>query len=501
MDLGRVDKTEGKKKLDALITALVRASDTINFLDVTNDLKAYDAKDYGPQLIFNRLWQTLGLKEIIGTETKKEKTQFAIDEAIFNMVLNRLCAPSSKRHLETWQEDIFNITAYDVHQYYRAMDYLIENKNAIEKRLFYRMRDLFNMSVDVVLFDTTTIVYYGDGDSDEDELLAHGFSKDKRGDLKQVVVGVIMSKEGVPLGHEVFAGNKNDVTCFKEIVDKISNKFEVDKVVLVGDRGMVNQKNINLLDKHGYKYILGYRMRTITKEDRALVLAKANLKIIKKDTLHWKEVKYKEQRLLVCYNPERAEIDRKKRDDIIERIKERIKGGDIKSLVSNKDYKRFLLIEGKRPKLDEAKIAGDAIYDGIYVITSNTQLDSGEIISGYRDLWQVEMAFRQLKSEIQMGPMYHWREKRIRSHIMICFFALVLRSELYRCLQQKYKTVSYPKVLSDIKALKMINIDIKGEKILIRTELKPGAMQSIKALKMRAPARIFHSSATKPNLI
>jgi len=140
------------------------------------------------------------------------------------MVLNRLTAPSSKRQLTLWEQDIEGIESFELHQYYRALDHLIEHKDAIEQGVFARMRDLFLSKVDVVLFDTTTTAYYGDSDQHE-ELLDYGFSKIRRSDLKQIVVGIIMSKQGIPLGHEVFEGNKNDVTCFKEILDKISGKL------------------------------------------------------------------------------------------------------------------------------------------------------------------------------------------------------------------------------------------------------------------------------------
>jgi len=168
------------------------------------------------------------------------------------------------------------------------MDRLVDCQENIEKAFFARMRQSFEQGVDIVLFDTTTLVYYGEG-AETEELLARGFSKAKRSDLKQVVIGVVMSKDGIPLAHEVFAGNKNDVTCFKEIIDKISKKFHVDKVVLVGDRGMISKKNIEHLRSHGYQYILGYRMRTIPKGDRAFVLSKADLKTLRKSNLQWKE--------------------------------------------------------------------------------------------------------------------------------------------------------------------------------------------------------------------
>jgi len=502
LDLGRMDQVEDRKKVDDLIRCLVRATDSIDFLNVNSDLKANDAKEFGTSLIFRRVWDELGLGRIISKQTGNQKADFDISDCVFNMVLNRLSAPSSKRRLESWQENIYGVNSYDIHQYYRALDYLIDSKDGIEKDVFDGMRDLFNISVDVILFDTTTIVYYGEGEDDEEELLRKGFSKAKRSDLKQIVVGVLMSKEGIPLGHEVFAGNNNDVTCFKKIIGKIAEKFNVDKVILVGDRGMISKKNIKILEDANYEYILGFRMRTISKDQRAEVLSKAKLKVIKKDSLHWKEVIHQGQRLIVCYNPERAKLDCQRREDTLERIREKIKEGTtIDAIITNQDYKRFLKIEGKNPTLDEDKIKADALYDGVYVITSNTKMTPGELIESYKDLWQVEQAFRRLKSEIEMGPLYHWKDRRIRAHIMICFFALMLRNELYRRLQAKYKKVSFPLVLQDMKALKVVSLDVRGEQVHLRTEFKPGAMQSIRALGMRAPARVLQSDQNKSLLV
>ena len=497
-DLGRIDLPEGKAKLNEVVKILVNASEDISFLDVMKDLKAHDALEYGPHYIFSKLWKNLGLETIFKSEFRQYETEFDVCKAIYNMTLNRLTAPSSKRALEPWQENMFDISRFDTHQYYRAMDYLIEHKESVEKKLFDRQRDLFNQSVDVVLFDTTTLVYYGKGPEDEhEELLAKGFSKAHRGDLNQVVVGVLVSKEGIPLGHEVFAGNKNDVTCFKEIIDKVSSKFKVSKVVLVGDRGMINDKNLRLLDDKKYEYILGYRMRTIKKTDRAQVLSKANLKKIKKDCLQCCEVEYKGRRLIVFYNPERAETDAKKRRELIEQINEKLKSKDVKSLISNSSFKKFITIDAKAPKLDLQKVKDDAIYDGVFVITSNTKLKPLEVVNGYRDLWQVEMAFRQLKSELKMGPMFHHKDRRIRAHIMICFMALMMRSHLYRQLKKKYKHASYPKVLNDMKSMKVVELDIKNEKILVRTETKKGFMQAVNSLKMKSPPRILSNHSVK----
>ena len=225
------------------------------------------------------------------------------------MILSRLIEPCSKRGMLEFQKDIYDLPPFELHQYYRAMDYLVDNKDTIEKKIFDQMVSLTGTKLDMAFFDTTTIVYFGDGDEDsnESELLAKGFSKDHRGDLKQVVVGVVMSKEGIPLAHEVFAGNKNDVTCFKELIENLILKFNIKKVILVGDRGMISMKNLKLLEDNGLEYILGFRMRTIKKDSRKEILKKFDLKKLRTlNGLQAKEAEYQGKRLIVYYDDDRA---------------------------------------------------------------------------------------------------------------------------------------------------------------------------------------------------
>lgn len=493
VNLGRIDSDEGKEKLESLTEALLKASSKFEIFDAAKNLQGDWSKEFGPALVFKRLWEELGLGKVLTSELKDLKTQFETEQAVFNMVLNRLTEPGSKRQLCLWQDNTYGINSFEEHQYYRAMDHLIEHKDKIELGIFDSMRNLFNQEIDVCLFDTTTLVYYGDSEKHE-KLLQRGFSKVKRGDLKQVVVGIIMSKDGVPLGHEVFSGNTNDVQCFKEIIEKVSEKFKIRKVVLVGDRGMISQKNIDHLESKKFEYILGYRMRTISKEERHKIFSHADLKEVRKN-LQFKELNYKGNRLFICFNPERAELDKNHREDILEKIRKRIRDGSILSVISNKDYKRFLKIEGKKPKLDDVKISQDEIYDGVYVLTSNTELKPEAIIDSYRDLWQVEQAFRQLKSEIEMGPIFHWKDRRIKAHIMICFLALILRNTFYKELKAISKDASYPEVINDLKQLQALGLKIKNKNVILRTELKAGASLAFKAIGMRPPEKILLDEA------
>ena len=246
--LGRVGDKETEKKMTKMAESLINATEKYELFDLLANLKAKNSKEYGPFLVFKRLFQDLGMSSLLSEHLKKINTNFDIVEALFNLILNRLSEPVSKRQMSLWEQNIEGSTEFDLHQYYRAMDYLIEHKDDIEKELFPRQMNLFKQEMDVVLFDTTSLVYYGEGnkESESDTLLDYGFSKARRGDLKQIIVGVLMSKEGVPLAHEVFSGNTNDIRCFSEIIEQLKSKYCVSNIVLVGDRGMISRTSSGL---------------------------------------------------------------------------------------------------------------------------------------------------------------------------------------------------------------------------------------------------------------
>jgi hypothetical protein len=401
LSLGNIRDPQVQKMRDNLIETLASSSEKIEILNLEKDVKASWSKSWGLGLVFERLWKESGVRAIFEFEMKDFEVEFSVERAVFNMVLNRLSEPCSKRALGLWEEDSYNLPHFELHQYYRAMDYLIEKKEPLEQRVFAQMRDLFCQNLDIVFFDTTSLVYFGEEDPEAKKardlkrelkkdkkskqeketikvqapLLARGFSKDHRSDLPQIVVGVLMSKEGIPLAHEVFPGNSNDVSCFKEIITQVSQKYSIGKVILVGDRGMICQKNLDFLHEKKLEYILGYRMRTIPKRDRYLVLSKMDLKRVRED-LSFKEVTYNDQRLVVCYNPERAIFDAEKREDILDRIRKKIKDGTILSVVDNANYKKFLKIQGPTPKIDPEAIERDQAYDGLFPFPSKSLEES-----------------------------------------------------------------------------------------------------------------------------
>jgi transposase len=502
--LGRAGDPATEQKIEKMADSLIQASEKFELFELLDHLKAEHSKEYGPFLVFQRLFKELGLESILREHLRGVETEFDVIEALFNLMLNRLTDPSSKRQMTLWEQDVEGASEFGLHQYYRAMDYLIEHKTEIERGIFSGMRDLFHQSLDVVLFDTTSLVYYGEGAPDRDnkpkdqQLLDYGFSKARRSDLKQIVVGVLMSKDGIPLGHEVFSGNTNDVKCFAEMIGQLKEKYQVSSLVLVGDRGMVSRSNVQEIKDSRLEYILGYRMRTISQQERAEVLKHANLRKLKNHTLQYKEVHHKGDRLIVCYNEERAEVDRLHREREVEKLREKLRGSkSIKQLISNPHHRKYLKINNEKTKasLDEDKVNEDAIYDGVFVLTTNTKLSCIQVVQRYKDLWQIENGFRQLKSELQMGPIYHHKDKRIRAHIMICFMAFCMRVSLYKKLKAHYgkEKFSLTALLKDLKALRAIDLNVQGKKAKIRTELRDGATQIFRAIGMRPPNRILYS--------
>ncbi len=504
VSLGRADDQATQRKMQMMAESLMKATQGFELVSLADDLKADYGKEFGPFLVFKRLFSELGFDNILKSHLGELATDFDVVEALFNMMLNRLTSPGSKRQLNLWEQEVEGVKNFDLHQYYRALDYLIDRKDRVEKDVFFQMRDLFHTELDIVLFDTTSLVYYGDKNDGTDEapedeqLLARGFSKARRSDLKQVIVGVVMSKQGIPLCHEVWSGNTNDVKCFSNVVEDLKKKYGLAKIILVGDRGMISKKNIQALESSGFEYILGYRMRTISATERAKVLSQANLRKLKNSELEYKEVTYQDQRLVVCYNGERAEKDKAHRERDVERLKEKLKSSkSIKQLISNPATRKFIKVDESKTlaTLDEEKIKADELYDGIFVLTTNTKFSCVQVVERYKDLWQIEAAFRSLKSELEVGPIYHFKDRRIRAHIMICFLAFCMRVALYKKLKIYFKkeSFSFTSLIRDLGALQAINLSIKDKPVKIRTELREGATHIFRAIGMRPPNRIMHS--------
>ncbi len=487
-NFGRLD--EADKNLPDIIEKLSKFTKRLKVINLSRDMKSDWVKEYGPVIIFRRLWEKLGLDKYLKKYLKPRKIGFDVEELIYIMVLNRLMEPKSELAVHEWSKSLYGIEPpKDLNQWYRALDFLIEHKEAVEKDLFESQKDLFNQEIDIVLMDTTSLVYFGDGDKAED-ILNYGYSKEKRFDLKQVIVGILMTKEGLPIGHEVYPGNTNDINAFKEMIRIVKTRFNIRRVIIICDRGMISEDNIRRLESDGYEYVVGMRMRQLKEEDAKKILSVKDMASVSKE-LKGKEACFKDRRLIVCFNQEEALKDRKKREEIIARLIIKLKTQGLKSLLIHKEYSKYLKIKADKPQLDEERVRLEELFDGKFVLETNTKLSYKEVILAYKDLWKVEVGFRTLKNELEMGPVYHYTERRIRSHIFISFLALVVKAVFHKALIDVDKSLSLSKVLEGVRKIKATQITIKDEPIVLRTDLEKDAHHAFKAVQLKIPPRIL----------
>jgi len=442
------------------------------------------SKEWGPALVFRRVWEDLKMPDIIERLRSRTAIERDVDEAAFAMVLNRLVEPRSKLGVDRWVARVYRpeFEALELHHYYRALDFLALHKDEIELGLFDRVRSLFDLELDLVFWDSTSTYFEGRGAAG---LTEFGFSKDKRPDRVQVVIGLLMTRDGFPVAHQVFPGNTADVETFRAALRDVRQRFRLGRVILVGDRGMVGRGVLSEIERAGLQYIAGVRLRRLRSADA--VLARAGRYRVVSDNLHVKQVLHEGVRYVVCHNPEQAEHDRKAREEMLGALREKLRKGP-KGLVGNRGYRRYLKVQGQAVTLDEEAIGREARYDGKYVLRTNTELPPAEVAQAYKALWQVEQAFRELKSGLDLRPVFHWTHSRIRGHIMVCFLAFVMETTLRRRLNGDQ--VAYPDVVGALRALQAVKVELDGEAYLARTELPAKAWTAFKATGLCPPKKL-----------
>ena len=485
-NLGRLDELQAGA-LDRLIEHLARFSRRQWILEKARQIEARQARTWGPVLIFRRLWEELGLRATFAWLLDGTAVQTDFEEAAFAMVLNRLMDPMSKLGVSEWIKTVYRPEweRLELNHFYRALDFLAEHKALLEEALYARVWDLFNLKLDLVLWDTTTTYFEGRG---AEGLAEFGFSKDKRPDRVQIMIGVLVSRDGFPIAHEVFPGNTTEVDTFRHAMEKVKRQFHLGRVILVADRGMVSEKLLGEIEEARLEYIVGVRMRKLKAAQEVLSRPGRYRKVAA--NLWVKEAIHQGVRYVVCFNPEEKERDRQTREQAVARLKERLEAGKVKQLIGNSAYRRFLKLDGTRVSIDEQALRQEARYDGKYVLRTNCSLSPEEVAESYKSLWQVERAFRELKSGLDLRPIYHWTEKRIRGHVMVCFLALVLEMALRRKIKELGEEVRYDDLLLDLCQLKAVDLHVDGSHYLARTELTGRAEVAFRAAGVRPPLHV-----------
>lgn len=502
--LGRLDELKAGGDLQALTRSLARFSEkTLMVLSGKSDVDA-DALSIGPSLVFERLWKELHIDLVLKDHLKARKFSFDVERAIFMTVLHRLFASGSDRSCERWRRDYAISGTQDIslHQLYRAMAFLGEEvddqtgslpfsprciKDLVEEDIFSANRELFT-GIDLVFFDTTSIYFEGEGG----EIGAYGFSKDHRPDLKQMVVGVVIDDSGRPVCCELWPGDTTDVTTLVPISKRICNRFGVGEFCVVADRGMISTDTITKLSEMNLPYILGARMRRVKKLSKEILSRPGRYHEIptgEKEPLKVKEVLLGQERYIVCLNPVQARKDEIDREMILESLREKLRQGP-RALIGNKGYRKYLSLDSRHVRIDEKKIAEEARFDGKWVIETNTKLTPAEVALKYKELWQVEQVFRDMKSVLDTRPIYHQREETIRGHVFCSFLALVLMKELSNRLEKAGHTFPWYDIRQDLAALREITITEQGKSLIVRTRCSGTCGKVLQSLGIAPPPTI-----------
>jgi Transposase DDE domain len=523
--LGRLDQLQQSGQLDALLASGARLAQSVLLLSAhdTGRLPTITTRRIGPALIFQRLWQQTGCQRAITQLLNGRRFEFDVERAIFLTVLHRLFAPGSDRAADKWRADyqIDGCEALQLHHLYRAMAWLGEElpedqqtgktpfaprctKDRIEEAVFAHRRDLFT-DLQLVFFDTTSIYFEGDGGED---LGQRGFSKDHRPDLYQMIVGAVLDGQGRPICCELWPGNTTDVTTLIPVVDRLRSRFGVRRVCIVADRGLISRETIAALEQpeRGWQYILGARMRSQNEVKDEVLSRAGSYRVVHPprvenddpSPLKVKEVWVDDRRYIVCLNEDEARKDAADREAIVSALREQLRKGD-KSLIGNKGYRRYLSgDDSPQFRIDEAKIAEDARYDGKWVLRTNTELDSAEVALQYKRLWMVEHWFRSCKSLLQTRPIYHKCDATIRGHVFCSFLALVLRQELQSRLAERGHECEWADVICDLDRLQVVEVEQEGKRFLLRSEVQGTCGRVFQAVGVALPPTVQQVTPATP---
>lgn len=488
--LGRMDQLQEKDRIETLIRSLSRFSEKVLLiLSGKSDVTA-SAKKIGPALIFERLWKELGIQKVIGGFLSERRFEFDAERAIFLTVLHRLFVSGSDRSCDRWRLDygIEGVEELSLHHLYRAMAFLGEEiedqrgatpfsprciKDLIEESMFLERRDLFT-GLDLVFFDTTSVYFEGEGG---ETLGQRGHSRDHRPDLNQMVVGAVIDSKGKPVCCEMWPGNTADVKSLIPVIERIRTRFHIGWFCIAADRGMISAETLNELDRREIPYILGTRMRNVNEIKRDVLSRQGRYREVRPEgkyskdlaPLKVKEVSFNGSRYIVCLNPRQARKDAQDRQSILESLEEKIRASP-KSLIGNKGYRKYLQIDRGSVRIDQDKVAYESRFDGKWVLITNTNFSADTVALKYKELWQVEQVFRDVKSVLETRPVYHQRDENIKGHVFCSFLALVLRKELDRRLKEAGHSFEWSDIKQDLKSLQEVVIEDKGKSLALRTE-------------------------------
>ena len=517
--LGRYEDLKASGQLERLLRSGARFAEQAMVLGALDDDTAVRiaSRRIGPALVFERLWEETGCRAVIEELSGGRKHGFALERAVFLTVLHRLFGGGSDRAADRWREDyaVAGTDGLDLHHLYRAMAWLGEElpakeqdgrtpfaprclKDVVEERLFDHRRDLLTR-LDLVFMDTTSLYFEGAGGQ---TLGQHGYSKDHRPDLRQMILAVVIDGDGRPVCSEMWPGNTADVTTLIPVIERLRRRFAIARVCVVADRGLISAETLAELEARRLLYILGVRERTdklvreLVLDDPAPFVPLVMSKRGKQVDYEAKAVTLAGRRYIVCRNHQEAQKDAADRISILAALERQLAKGD-KALIGNTGYRRYLkTISDEHFVIDAAKVEEETKFDGIFVLRTNTDLNPLETMLCYKHLWTVEQTFRTAKHLLATRPIFHKLDETIRGHVFCSFLALVLKKALDDRIAAVGRTGSWPEIIADLDSLTETEIEHDGKSFIARSAPRPAASLALRAVGVALPPTIRAAGET-----
>ncbi len=432
----------GYSNFDATILSFLKQKDSFQILNI------------GPELVLGNIFNSIGFNDI--------------KEPLFKeLVLSRLVYPGSKLKTINYLQRHKNIQV-SIQSVYDFLDKLhTKYQESIEEIVFnYSKKILGNIAI--IFYDMTTLYFEAE---DEDDLRKIGFSKDGKFQKPQIMLGLLVGENGYPLSYNIFEGNTFEGKTLLPIIEQLQTRYNFKQnPIVTADSALLSKSNLQKLTQQEYKFIIGARIKNEEADTKKTILLKS------KDLKHGESfiiTKKDKTKLIISYSNKRAKKDKSNREKGLKKLKQKIASGKLtKTAINNRGYNKFLELKNEiKVELNKIKIKEDESWDGLKGYITNTDLTSNQVIEHYSHLWKIEKAFRISKTDLRIRPIYHYRKRRIESHICICFVAYTIWKELERLLKKHQFEITPEKAIEQLETMYQVKLILpesgKQETILI----------------------------------
>jgi len=487
-NLGRADSysAESLKRMGQVLYEL--GGGTLEELE-SRQLKETGRYNYGFPIVVDKLMKEYRLDDLLRRRIANNGLEYDLADSVRLLICERLHDPVSKLASFINQRDYLGLSRIELHQIYRTLDQLYELQEPLKYMIYQKGRDLFNQKLDMVFYDLTTFYFNSEN---EDHLREKGFGKDGKIGKTIIVFGMLIDQNKQPVGYEVYRGRQYEGHTFEDALQRLKKKYQIEKVICVADSGLMNYDNLLATESHGYEYIIGERLKSISrvKQNEILDLGKYQRLTVQDHytnepfEIMYYITEYKNKKLITTYSKNRAARDKALREQRIEKAMMLLQNpGKI-----DKKAKIHYLSKHNNCTyyLDEQKIQNDQRFDGFLTIaTNNTSLSTAQVLDAHKQLYKIEQSFRSFKTFLETRPMYHWTERRILGHLALCYISFTLLNHLQLRLKHNKTPLSENQIRKALIKVQLSKISQNNMEYFLRSSTPQDAQAIMKTLQIK----------------